>query len=139
MAGDLVYLISSTVFCQFKHLDFSFYVFLASGMSWYLKVTVVLDCGSEKSTGNVVATLPQFGVSSNMMVHCTMSGATQVALPTITVSRDKHGVETWWPRGYGSQPLYYLTVGVHNGCSQKVNGFWHWKHMAMYVTFLGNL
>ena len=96
----------------------SLYVFLAnsSGMSWYLSVSVVVDCGSSKSTGSVVATLPRFGVASNTMVHCTTSGVTQVALPTITLLSE-HGVETWWPRGYGSQPLYYLTVGQHNKCS----------------------
>ncbi|CAB3979853.1 beta-mannosidase isoform X2 [Paramuricea clavata] len=88
------------------------YLLLAnsSSVSWYLKVTVVIDCGSEESMGSVVATLPRFGVASKAMVHCTMSSVTQVYLPTITLLDDEHRVRTWWPRGYGSQPLYDLTV-----------------------------
>ena len=101
------------------------YLLLAnsSSVSWYLKVTVVIDCGSEESMGSVVATLPRFGVASKAMVHCTMSSATQVYLPTITLLDDEHGVRTWWPRGYGSQPLYDLTVGqyVLSWCSKIVD------------------
>lgn len=80
-------------------------------MSWFLNVDVIVDCGSRASDGTLVVTLPKFGVVSKTTVHCALPGPFQVTLPTIVLEK-KHGVETWWPRGYGNQPLYNLVVSA---------------------------
>lgn len=60
--------------------------------------------------GSMVATLPRFGVTSEARLHCKTPGETQISLPTITLLDVKHDVKTWWPKGYGTQSLYILTV-----------------------------
>ena len=105
---------------QFFCCTCTYYVANSSG-AWYLKVTVVVDCGVEGSAGIVKIILPRFGVGSQAMVQCTMFGAIQVSLPTITLN-DEHEVRTWWPRGYGSQPLYDLTVSPFFSRCSKIVG-----------------
>ena len=91
-------------------------------MAWNLNVTVIVDCGSEESMGVVTAALPTFGIHSERSLHCTSYGATEVALPTI-ILLEKYGVDIWWPRGYGGQSLYDLTVG-HCVYTGKGDRFW---------------
>ena len=73
-------------------------------------MTVVIDCGVEASMGIIKTLLPRFSVGSKAIVKCTSFSVIQVSLPTVALLDDEHGVRTWWPRGYGSQPLYDLTV-----------------------------
>ena len=88
-------------------------MFLLAGndneVSWLLHVDVIVNCGLKQSGGTIVAKLPELDVSSKTTVLCPHSGAFQVELPTM-VFEDEHQVKTWWPRGYGSQPLYNLVV-----------------------------
>lgn len=97
--------------------------FLANSTgAWYLNVTVMVDCGLEESAGIMKSILPHFSVGSQAIVQCSVFRVIQVSLPTITLSSDEHGVRTWWPRGYGSQPLYDLTVSqLLSGCSKIVS------------------
>lgn len=83
-----------------------------SGFSWFLNVTVVIDCGSDETSGSVVATLPTLGGTTEDVIHCKVPGAAHFTLPILALVNEQ-GVETWWPRGYGSQSLYELLVSQY--------------------------
>ena len=57
----------------------------------------------------VVAKLLEIGVSSKRSIECVATGSHVFTLPVLVLDDDK-AVETWWPIGYGKQPLYHLSV-----------------------------
>ncbi|XP_071945951.1 beta-mannosidase-like [Antedon mediterranea] len=75
-------------------------------INWSLNVTTYLETGSvSKAEGEIVISLPQLGV-----VNTTSVTLKSGSISTHNAHFDVPMAETWWPIGYGRQPLYVVSV-----------------------------
>ncbi|KAK2162053.1 hypothetical protein LSH36_105g04043 [Paralvinella palmiformis] len=75
---------------------------------WQLNVTTLLDVATNIKDAFLYINITPSGMSFNASDVTLNTGKDSIVVANLTVP--KSAVDTWWPRGYGTQPLYDLVV-----------------------------
>ncbi|XP_071481177.1 beta-mannosidase-like [Diadema antillarum] len=88
-------------------------------MSWWLNITVHFDLG-DIDEGQTVASALYVQIP-NLLVNKTFPVSINEDVTQISLQVQAPQAETWWPHGYGSQPLYPMTVSLKTTKSSEVS------------------
>ena len=88
-------------------------------------VRPVVDVDGRRGTVEVQVDVERSAVASPLVVGASVGGATasltlEPGQPSGTVSVSVDGVDRWWPRGHGDQPLYELAVTLREPADPDV-------------------